>query len=135
MIGIEGQVKLVDFGFAIVMRNKNQKLEDIKGTPYYIAPEVLDQNYGKPCDIWSLGVMLYELLIGDVPFDGHNLDAIYKKIKRGKFIIPKTLSRNCHDLLQKMICVDQNKRITANDCLNHPWFTTHIASYRRKKYR
>ena len=58
MFGDEGQIKLIDFGFAIVSARKRANL-DVTGTPYYIAPEVLDGNYGKPCDVWSLGVVLY----------------------------------------------------------------------------
>ena len=71
MYGAEGSIKLIDFGFAIVSNRKKAHL-DVAGTPYYIAPEVLSGQYGKQCDIWSLGVVLYQLLTGDMPFDGNS---------------------------------------------------------------
>jgi calcium-dependent protein kinase len=68
MYGEGHEIKLIDFGFAI-----SQKSEmDIAGTPYYIAPEVLTGKYGKECDIWSLGVCIYQLLSGNMPFDGRS---------------------------------------------------------------
>ena len=69
MYGSEGNIRLIDFGFALVSAAKKAEL-DIAGTPYYIAPEVLTGKYGKACDIWSLGVVLYQLLTGEHAFDG-----------------------------------------------------------------
>ena len=94
---------------------------DVAGTPYYIAPEVLSGNYGKECDIWSLGVCIYQLLTGEMPFDGSSQAEVFGKIKKGEFGIPPRLSDECKDLLKKMIVVDVSKRITARQALEHKW--------------
>jgi len=67
----------------------------VAGTPYYIAPEVLTGYYGKECDIWSLGVVLYQLLTGNMPFDGNSTREVFDKIRRGKFVIPEHISKSC----------------------------------------
>ena len=95
---------------------------DICGSPYYIAPEVLTGSYGKECDIWSLGVTLYQLLTGEMPFDGSGQQEVFRKIKKGNFKMPSKLSADCKDLISKMICVDQNVRITPHVAIGHPWF-------------
>ena len=65
---------------------------DICGSPYYIAPEVLTGSYGKECDIWSLGVTLYQLLTGGMPFDGNNQTEVFDKVKKGVFKMPSNMS-------------------------------------------
>lgn len=96
---------------------------DICGSPYYIAPEVLTGSYGHECDIWSLGVTLYQLLTGEMPFDGTGQAEVFRKIKKGNFKMPSRLSPDCQDLIQKMITVDIKQRITPITALDHRWFS------------
>ena len=71
--------------------------------------------------MWSLGVVLYELLTGVLPFEGQSIEELMQNILKGEFEIPEELSPNCIDLLQKMICVDMDKRINCEDFLQHSW--------------
>jgi calcium-dependent protein kinase len=67
-------------------------LHTIAGTPYFISPDVLNGKYGKECDIWSLGVVLYMILTGKYPFDGNNRPEVFGKIKKGIFEPPSKVS-------------------------------------------
>lgn len=70
MINDEDEVRLIDFGLSKV--NKKKQMHTVAGTPFYMAPEVLNENYGAKADIWSLGVLLYTLVSGYLPFQGTN---------------------------------------------------------------
>ena len=103
------QIKVIDFGTAQVFR-KGEHLKETIGTPYYIAPEVLNHNYGKECDIWSLGVMAYIILSGLPPFNGGTDAEIMSSIKTGKFsFAPKVwtgISQQAKDFIKSMLTFD-----------------------------
>lgn len=80
MIGRDNEIKLIDFGLSKRSKDKTSHLTTIAGTPYYMAPEVLDGDYNYKCDIWSLGVLLYVLVSGYLPFQGENRQDVFKKI-------------------------------------------------------
>ena len=84
MITATDEIKIIDFGLSKRYK-KGAKLHDMAGTPYYMAPEVLDGEYDNKCDIWSLGVLLYVLMSGYLPFQGANKAEVFGKIKRGKY--------------------------------------------------
>ena len=67
------------------MQGGNKLITQIAGTPFYMAPEVLDGEYGSKCDIWSLGVLMYVLVSGYLPFQGENKQKIFNKILKGKY--------------------------------------------------
>lgn len=83
MITDTDTVRLIDFGLS--KASKNKKLSTIAGTPYYMAPEVLEGAYTKQADIWSLGVILYTLVSGYLPFQGNSSAEVFRKIKEGDF--------------------------------------------------
>lgn len=80
----EANMKLIDFGVSC-SAVKGKKLKETLGTPYYIAPEVLLQNYDEKCDVWSCGVILYILLCGYPPFNGDDDNEILDSVKKGEF--------------------------------------------------
>lgn len=78
--------------------------------------------YGKECDIWSLGVVIFQFLSGDFPFSGDDLPEIFENIKRGEFECDKDMiSDDAEDLIRKMLVLNPDKRITALKALDHPW--------------
>ena len=85
MFGKDDEIKLIDFGLSKRSTDKSKTLQTIAGTPYYMAPEVLEGDYNFKCDIWSLGVLLYVLLSGYLPFQGENRTEVFSKISLGKY--------------------------------------------------
>ena len=118
-------IKLIDFGTCNFLEPGNF-LEMTVGTPYFIAPEVLEGKYDHKCDVWSLGVTFYILLCGFPPFVGRNQTEIFKEIKKGTLSFEhkefNKISQEAKDLLSLMLKKDFRKRISAGDCLNHNWF-------------
>ena len=118
-------IKIIDFGTAKIFE-KNKKEKDVVGSSYYIAPEVLKQNYNEKCDTWSVGVILYMALVGKAPFDGKNDDEIIHKIAKGNYNNKESKllnhSSEVRDLLSKLLEKDLSKRFSAKEALEHPWF-------------
>ncbi len=101
-------------------------METIVGTPYYVAPEVLLGQYGKECDCWSLGVLLYIILSGNLPFAGQNQMEVFGKVKRGEYTFDhpefQSVSKEAKELISKLLTVDLKKRFTCAQALQHKWF-------------
>ena len=90
--------------------------------PYYIAPEVIDNKEKITSDIWSVGVIIYQMFYGEVPFNGDNLKELYSNIKSAKITQNSSSSPALRDLLNLIFVKDYNKRITVEKCLEHSWF-------------
>ena len=118
-------IKVCDFGTSKIFE-KGVAERKIVGSSYYIAPEVLNKNYNEKCDIWSCGVIMYILLSQRPPFGGRDDYEIMETVKKGKYDLSSppfdTISENAKDLIKKMLTIDVNKRINAEEVLNHPWF-------------
>ena len=129
-------IKLIDWGGARYF-SKNKKMSTIKGTPYYIAPEVLKEVYDEKCDIWSIGVIFYVLLCGYPPFNGDKDIEIMQNVQRGQFFFPEeewdVISPEAKDLIRKMLTYDPAKRISAKDILLHPWFSHYEEKIKQDK--
>uniref|UniRef100_A0A8V5H5C9 Maternal embryonic leucine zipper kinase n=1 Tax=Melopsittacus undulatus TaxID=13146 RepID=A0A8V5H5C9_MELUD len=124
LIDEEHNLKLIDFGLCAKPKGGlDYHLNTCCGSPAYAAPELIQGKayIGSEADIWSMGVLLYALLCGYLPFDDDNVMAVYRKIMRGKYSIPKWLSPSSTLLLNQMLQVDPKKRITVKHLLSHPW--------------
>ncbi|CAM9448943.1 unnamed protein product [Ectocarpus sp. 4 AP-2014] len=122
----EGYLKVTDFGFAKVVAFKTYTL---CGTPEYIAPEVLlNKGHGKGVDWWTLGILLYEMLVGQPPFVDNDPLKVYQLILAGKLAFPRFMDKNAKSLVKKLLVADLTKRFGcvkggAQDIKSHKWFT------------
>ena len=121
-------IKLIDFGASIFFK-ENQKLTVKIGSPYYIAPEVLNKSYDEKCDVWSSGVVLYVMLTGNFPFIGNTSQKLFENIKTGRYRKAgeeyENISKEGKELIDQMLTLNPHKRITARECLNSPFFSNH----------
>ncbi len=121
----EGEIKIIDFGLS-KKYHQQEKMQTVLGTPYYVAPEVLQGSYDERCDIWSVGAFIYIMLTGEPPFNGKNNNIIFKRIINEEVQYPpekfKNISLEAIDLLKKCLVKDPSKRYTGEDVLKHIWF-------------
>lgn len=122
----ESDLKIIDFGLSKKFSLEFEELHSIVGSPYYVAPEVLQGNYNSKCDIWSLGVLMYVLLCGTPPFYSDNKVELYYKIGNEKpsFKSPvwNDISTDAIKLIKKLLKKDPKKRPKASKVLEFPWF-------------
>lgn len=122
------EVKLIDFGLSkrFSSQGEMERMHTVVGTPYYVAPEVLAGNYDVSCDVWSLGVILFVFLCGYPPFEGDNNKEIFRNVVKQPLTFDpadwNNISASAKDLVTKMLNKDASKRISAQQCLEHPWF-------------
>ncbi|KAK4763063.1 hypothetical protein SAY86_008831 [Trapa natans] len=117
-------LKAIDFGLSIFF-NPGERFNEIVGSPYYMAPEVLKRDYGPEVDIWSAGVILYILLSGVPPFWAETEQGVAQAIIRSVVDFNRDpwprVSEAAKDLVKKMLNPDPSKRLTAQEVLEHPW--------------
>ncbi|KRT83765.1 protein kinase [Oryctes borbonicus] len=122
-------LKLIDFGLCAKPQGGMHKLLSTScGSPTYAAPElVLGKQYlGPEVDVWAMGVLLYALMAGYLPFDDNNIDSLYKKILSGKYEEPSFMSNESKNLIRQMLQIDPHKRITVTELLSDPWVTLNV---------
>merc|ERR1712137_1125015 len=122
-----GYCKLTDFGFAKIIL-PGLRTYTLCGTPEYIAPEVLlNKGHGKPVDWWTLGILIYEMIVGYPPFVDEDPMGIYQKILGGKIVFPKLFDKDAKSLVKKLLTADLGKRYGnlkngVDDIKQHKWF-------------
>ena len=119
----EGMVaKLTDFGWSNYIQEEKER-KTVCGTPIYLAPEIIkEQGHDERVDIWCIGVLLFELITGSVPFRGNDIETLKSNILHLKITWPKEMNPDAKDLISKILKLDPNKRLPLEDMLQHPFF-------------
>ncbi|KAM7467775.1 hypothetical protein LguiB_015337 [Lonicera macranthoides] len=117
-------LKTIDFGLSIFFK-PDEKFNDVVGSPYYVAPEVLRKRYGPEADVWSAGVIVYILLSGVPPFWAETEQGIFEQVLNGDLDFTSdpwpSISESAKDLVRRMLVRDPKRRLTAYEVLCHPW--------------
>uniref|UniRef100_A0A8C7WHD9 non-specific serine/threonine protein kinase n=1 Tax=Oncorhynchus mykiss TaxID=8022 RepID=A0A8C7WHD9_ONCMY len=122
LLDADMNIKIADFGFSNEFTMGN-KLDTFCGSPPYAAPELFQgKKYDGPeVDVWSLGVILYTLVSGSLPFDGQNLKELRERVLRGKYRIPFYMSTDCENLLKKFLILNPTKRGSLEQIMKDRW--------------
>ena len=122
LIGSNGRIKLCDFGFARAMSTNTIVLTSIKGTPLYMSPELVkEQPYDATSDLWSLGVILFELYVGQPPFYTNSIYSLINHIVKDPVKYPQDISREFKSFLQGLLQKNPSRRLTWPHLLDHPF--------------
>ena len=132
------QVKIIDFGFAIKLDNKSITYSTL-GSPINMDPRILrklnkrkgtkDLGYDAKADIWSLGTLCYEMLIGQSVFDANDMRGLERKVEKGSYSVPTTLSKEMVSFLNGMLQYDSKLRFSANELDQHHFLTKDISEF------
>ncbi|GAV64556.1 Pkinase domain-containing protein [Cephalotus follicularis] len=121
-------LKAIDFGLSDYVK-PDERLNDIVGSAYYVAPEVLHRSYGTEADMWSVGVIAYILLCGSRPFWARTESGIFRSVLKADPIFDEapwpSLSSDAIDFVKRLLNKDYRKRLTAAQALSHPWLANH----------
>ena len=130
--------KITDFGFATILNSSQPLAHTVLGTPLNMEPGLLNnmeqrtrnQGYDQKVDIWSLGTLCYEMLVGRNPFSGRSLQDVYNKVKVGTYPLPTSLSREVVFFIEGMLQKDHNKRLSCKELLRHDFLTKNIHQFK-----
>ena len=136
---MKAQIKIIDFGFASTKDDTNLFNTAI-GSPLNMDPLILkkftagraqtnDLYYDEKADIWSIGALCYQMLIGNSPFDAYNMQELVEKVEEGNYQVPTNLSREVVSFLNGMLQYDPQKRLTAESLYNHAFLTKNVSEF------
>lgn len=117
-----GQIKIADFGMAALHQGPGYRLRTACGSPHYAAPELLKQYpyKGEIADIWSMGVILFAMLVGSLPFNDPNIHDMLEKSRNADYEMPDFLSNEAQDLIRRILQVEPSHRISMAQMWKHP---------------
>ncbi|XP_058490710.1 MAP/microtubule affinity-regulating kinase 4 isoform X1 [Solea solea] len=122
LLDADSNIKIADFGFSNEF-TAGSKLDTFCGSPPYAAPELFQgKKYDGPeVDIWSLGVILYTLVSGSLPFDGQNLKELRERVLRGKYRVPFYMSTDCEGIIRRFLVLNPAKRCSLEQIMKDKW--------------
>uniref|UniRef100_A0A4W4HTM5 non-specific serine/threonine protein kinase n=1 Tax=Electrophorus electricus TaxID=8005 RepID=A0A4W4HTM5_ELEEL len=122
LLDADSNIKIADFGFSNEF-TVGSKLDTFCGSPPYAAPELFQgKKYDGPeVDVWSLGVILYTLVSGSLPFDGQNLKELRERVLRGKYRVPFYMSTDCEGILRRFLVLNPSKRCSLEQIMKDKW--------------
>jgi serine/threonine protein kinase len=123
LVDSKGHIKIVDFGFSRCAQSPGELFGTSCGSPAYAAPEIIAQRPYDGCraDMWSLGVMLYGMVVGVLPWRGNSEHLIYEQINEANYDVPASVSVLCKSLIHRLMIVEPEMRLTAAEAVVHPW--------------
>lgn len=120
LLGLNGELKIADFGWSV--HAPSLRRDTFCGTLDYLPPEMVEvKGYDEKVDLWSLGVLCYEFLVGEPPFDAPGKKATFKRISRVDLRFPDYVSAGARDLITKLLVKDPALRMSLHDVIKHPW--------------
>lgn len=131
LIGFDNTVKLTDFGWSIISP-KGVRRKTLCGTIDYLSPEIIrSREYDSTVDVWALGVLIYELIVGAPPFEEDSKEMTYKRIVKGNIVFPqdKPVSDLAKNLIRRILVQDPAKRLSLKEIRDHPWIQKNKPSW------
>eukprot|EP00736_Rhodelphis_marinus_P013870 Rmarinus@m.14801 len=120
LMGIRGELKIADFGWSV--HSPSSRRTTLCGTLDYLSPEMVEgREHDDKVDLWSLGVLLYEFVVGNPPFEARNHSETYRRISKVDLKFPPNVSEGCRDIITRLLVKDPQNRLRLEDVLEHPW--------------
>ena len=124
LIGQRGDIKIADFGWSV--HAPTSRRTTFCGTLDYLPPEMVEgREHDSTADVWSLGVLMYEFLVGSAPFEAEGYRATYRRISSVDLRFPAMVTPGARDLISRFLVKEQSKRISLQDVPKHPWIIKH----------
>jgi len=126
LLSLKGELKIADFGWSV--HAPNNRRQTLCGTLDYLPPEMIEGSaHDANVDVWSLGVLLYEFLVGHAPFEADDQKETYRRIALVDLKFPDHVSAEARDLLTKLLVKNPKSRLPLSECLQHPFISKHTA--------
>jgi serine/threonine protein kinase len=129
LVGLQGEIKLADFGWSV--RTPSNRRRTMCGTLDYLPPEMVEQKtYNTKVDNWTVGVLCYELLVGNPPFETENQNMTYQRIVNTEYAFPPHVKPRAQDLIKRLLQYKANARLELEKVQRHDWVREHSIPHR-----